>query len=282
MPDLPKSALWYAKHGWQIFPLRPRTKEPFYGIGVYNATSDTDQVMDWWRKWPQANIGLHCGGSGLLALDLDTYKECFAGSSIFIDGDYETLSSRTGSGGTHLIYRTPEGVKYGNQTGDLPQGIDVRGYGGYIVLPPSVHPNGKRYEWEFAYSPADTLPSPLPLGLKSILDAARSQQRVCGEPSSSMVATAIKGVETLIEKLGLSVSAPTDYDNGGRRWNLNSCPFQPMDNPHKEDRRAYILIARDGHPAAGCSHARCQERLKSLHLNGWTYLWHMVYGRVAA
>ena len=78
MPNMRNAALWYAKRfGWHIFPLRPGTKEPFKDLGVYAATNDLDQITAWWQRWPQANIGLHCGGSGILMLDADAYKETY-------------------------------------------------------------------------------------------------------------------------------------------------------------------------------------------------------------
>ncbi len=270
--SLPRAALWYARHGWHVFPLRPRTKEPFGGLGVYNATTDTDQVMDWWRRWPLANIGLHCGGSGLLGLDLDAYKETFAGDGFLSRSDEETITNLTGSGGTHLLYRMPEGVTYSNATGNLPPGIDVRGQGGYLVLPPSIHPNGTPYRWEMGYGPHEIEALPLPHELRSILDQARVNQRVVGPPNRYAVKAAFKIVLALIDALELDVSEPAVYDGEGRRWILKTCPFQPADSPHKADRGAFLVIARDGHIAAGCHHARCQEMFKAEKLSGWRWL----------
>ena len=82
-PQLQRAALWYARHGWAVFPLRPRTKEPFAGIGVYKATTDAAQVADWWQWQPAPNIGFHPGPAGLLALDADTYKETFTARRCF-------------------------------------------------------------------------------------------------------------------------------------------------------------------------------------------------------
>jgi hypothetical protein len=79
---LARAALWYARYGWAVFPLRPHTKEPFAQLGVYNATTDPARVAEWWQRWPHANIGLHCGGAGLLALDIDAYKDSYAGMDI--------------------------------------------------------------------------------------------------------------------------------------------------------------------------------------------------------
>lgn len=273
--SLPRSALWYARHGWAVFPLRPRTKEPFSGIGVYNATTDADQVIDWWRRWPQANIGLHCGGCGVLALDLDTYKDTFAGGGLLFRSDEETITSLTGAGGTHLLYAMPEGRRYTNMTGGLPPGIDVRGWGGYVVLPPSTHPNGNAYRWEVGYGPHETGLLPLPNALRSVLDESHAHTRTAGPPDSFAVRAAMATVTNVILRLDLDVRKgdPSPYDGeDGRKWILTTCPFQPPDSPHKADQGAYITIARDGHIAAGCHHARCREALKEAKTGGWRWL----------
>lgn len=270
--QLHRAARWYAAHGWKIFPLRARTKEPFGHLGVYNATADLEQVDEWWARWPHANIGLHCGGSGLLALDLDEYKDGFAGAAFLTRADEETVTNLTGSGGTHLLYTVPAGVKYTNATGNLPPGIDVRGQGGYIVVPPSVHPNGKLYRWEVGYGPHELAPLPLPEALRSILDAARAHQRTVGPPDIYAVKAAQSIVEAVIRRLELAAEGPFDYERGGRKWILTTCPFNPAENPHPRDRAAYILIAQDGHIAAGCQHARCREMLKTAQMGGWKFM----------
>lgn len=270
--QLARSALWYARHGWQVFPLRPRTKEPFFGVGCYDATTDTNQIIDWWARWPQANVGLHCGGSGLLAIDLDTYKDSFGGDGFLTRDDQETVTSLTGSGGTHLIYAMPAGRKFTNATGNMPTGIDVRGYGGYIVLPPSIHPNGNRYQWEGGYGPHEIDPLLLPAGLLRILDEAKATQRVAGPPDKYAVRTAQKIVEAVIERLDLDAVGPKEYGSEGRKWILKTCPFNPADDPHLQDKSAYIVIAQDGHITAGCHHARCREVMKEAKQSGWTYL----------
>jgi len=168
-----KSAVWYAQHGWKIFPLRPGTKEPFAGIGVYHATTDLAQIKKWWTQWPSANIGLNCGNSGLIALDADQYKDIYDGDKLLDKDQEETVTNLTGGGGTHLLYLMPEGKLYGNATKGLPSGIDVRGFGGYIVLPPSTHPTGNLYAWESGYGPHEIVPLPLPDFLCEIFDAAQ-------------------------------------------------------------------------------------------------------------
>jgi hypothetical protein len=269
---LARSALWYARLGWHIFPLRPRTKEPFGKLGLYNATCDTDQVIDWWQRWPEANIGLNCGASGILGLDLDAYKDAYQGASLLTADEHETVINLTGSGGSHLLYAMPEGVKYTNATGNLPAGIDVRGYGGYLVLPPSIHPNGTPYRWEIGYGPHEVPLLPLPHSLRSILDDARAHQRVAGPPDSEAVQVALQIVEQVFEDMDIAAEGPTVYDGDGRKWILPDCPFNPSEAPHGRDRSAFVIIARDGHISAGCHHARCREQLKEGQCGGWKWI----------
>lgn len=269
---LAHSAIYYASIGWHIFPLRPRTKEPFAELGVYNATNNVDQIIDWWARWPFANIGLHCGGSGLLGLDLDAYKDTFNGSGFLARSDEETITNLTGSGGTHLIYAMPEATRYSNATGTLPPGIDVRGWGGYLVIPPSVHPNGTPYRWEVGYGPQEVAPLMLPYSLRSILDTAKAHHRISGPSNIEAVQLAQVIVENIMTELDISAINTSAYDGDGRRWILTHCPFNPVENPHVNDRSAFIIIARDGHISAGCHHQRCRERLQEAKLSGWRWI----------
>ncbi len=266
------AALWYARHGWAVFPLRPHTKEPFAQLGVYNATNDPEHVAGWWQRWPHANIGLHCGGSGLLALDIDAYKDAYAGVDILKREDEETITNLTGGGGTHLLYRTPDGAKYGNRKGDLPPGVDIRGWGGYVVLPPSVHPSGNLYQWEDGYGPHQIAALSLLDGLRHMLEAGRCAQRVAGPPDKYAVVIAQKLVESVFASLDIEAYPPQVYDGDGRKWILKYCPFNPEVEPHENDKAAFLIIARDGHIAAGCQHERCRNRLSAAKCGGWQWL----------
>ena len=65
-------ALKYAALGWAIFPCRPNDKRPATSHGCLDATTDADQIREWWTKIPDLNIGLACGEiSGITALDID-------------------------------------------------------------------------------------------------------------------------------------------------------------------------------------------------------------------
>lgn len=141
------------------------------------ATTDPEQIRTWWRWWPQANIGIAAGKSDLLVLDLDEYKERFAGVDLLTAADENTVTVGTGSGGRHLWYTMPDGARYGNETGELPDGIDIRGHGGLVVAPPSLHPSGRRYTFAEGWSPGDIDPQPLPVGLRRILDEAQAAKQ---------------------------------------------------------------------------------------------------------
>ena len=67
-----KAALWYAsRFHWHVFPLRPRDKTPLEAGGFYTASTDPAVIRDWWRRWPEANVGIACGASGLVVIDID-------------------------------------------------------------------------------------------------------------------------------------------------------------------------------------------------------------------
>lgn len=270
--QLARAALWYARRQWAIFPLRPHTKEPFSGLGVYAATADIAQVTEWWQRWPNANIGLHCGGSGLLAIDLDAYKDNYAGCDLLTPEDEETVTNLTGGGGVHLLYTMPAGAKYGNEKGSLPPGVDVRGQGGYIVLPPSVHPSGNPYRWELSYGPHEIDPRPLPAELKAMLEDGAAHHRVIGPPDKYAVAISRKLVESILVALDLATFPEQVYDGSGRKWILTSCPFNPEDDPHENDKAAFVIVYNDGHISAGCKHERCRNRLAAAKIGGWRWL----------
>ncbi len=145
-PDMIKAALWYVSNGFKIFPLNG--KVPATPHGFKDATQIQIRVRELWAKDTNANIGL-CT-EGLIALDFDTKHDGLQ-SKADIETVFGSLPKtrvhKTGSGGEHWLYKQRPGEPIKNTTslGGYP-GVDVRGNGGYIVAPPSLHPNGNRYE----------------------------------------------------------------------------------------------------------------------------------------
>ena len=146
-------ALAYADIGWAVFPVRPNAKTPATTHGVLDATTDQQQITDWWTTSPDCNIGLACGEpSGVVAIDIDPrhgghhfFEAALDDRGPLPDGFFE---SQTGGGGTHYIFKFD-----GEKSIDIAPGVEVKSTGKYIVLPPSIHPNGKSYEWELSSSP---------------------------------------------------------------------------------------------------------------------------------
>lgn len=147
-------ALLYAGLGFAVFPLRPRDKRPATEGGFKAATTDARQIAEWWDRCPGYNIGIATGAisGGLVVIDLDIDKDKgvdgYGTLRKWQEGHGalpETWQSITGRGGYHLFYKDAASNK---SRAGLYEGIDVRADGGYVVAPPSVHPNGRRYEWE--------------------------------------------------------------------------------------------------------------------------------------
>jgi hypothetical protein len=141
-----------------VFPVR-QDKAPYTANGFKDATLDPAMIRHYWRKWPDANIGIPTGeASRWLVIDIDPRHGGDASLTALIEqhGDewLQTMQARTGGGGHHLIFSFPQGSNIRNSAGKLGVGIDVRGEGGYIVVAPSLHASGRRYEWLNDLKPA--------------------------------------------------------------------------------------------------------------------------------
>lgn len=145
-------ALAYAKRGWAVFPLVERDKIPAVKEGFKAADVDPEWINSIWSQRPNCNIGIATGNS-LMVIDLDVDDEQGEDGVATLrawereHGELpETCSVVTGRGGLHLYYIVDEPV---GCSVNKDAGVDIRGDGGYVVAPPSVHPDtGRTYEWE--------------------------------------------------------------------------------------------------------------------------------------
>jgi hypothetical protein len=176
MSSLARSALWYARHGWRVFPCLPGDKKPAIKGWPKLATADLAQVAAWWRVRPDSNIGIACGPlTGLYVLDVDQHgidgEQALAALVDKLGPLPATVEQRTGSGGRQLLFACPANRDMRNKAGAaprpgqsagfrLPAGLDTRGEGGFVVVPPSLHPCGQRYRW--IVGPHQTAPADLP------------------------------------------------------------------------------------------------------------------------
>lgn len=157
MSDNLQAALSYIDQGFKVFPVKP-DKKPLTPHGLKDATNTESGVREFWTHWPEAGIGLVT--DGLIILDFDV-KNDGLNSKQKLETQYgslpQTRTHRTGGGGEHWIYRNPNGTDIRNTVSFAGYpGVDLRANGGYIVVPPSVHQSGKRYEIldQYEISPA--------------------------------------------------------------------------------------------------------------------------------
>lgn len=145
MSHLGAKALKYASRGWHVFPLQPREKQPLIKGGFLSASVAQDQIADWWREHPEANIGLWPGQSGLIVIDIDGPEGEETARKLGVLSQ-PTLECATGrpEGGRHLYFKRPN---FNVSNCNIGKKLDVRCDGGYVILPPSIHPSGRQYAW---------------------------------------------------------------------------------------------------------------------------------------
>ena len=200
-PQLLSAALDYSARGWLVIPLHTPYgsgcscgradctsvgKHPRVRNGSKDASRDPTVIREWWRRWPDANVGIATGpGSGLLVLDVDGKQ----GEQSLIDlaqhGNVlpDTYTVRTGSGGQHLCFLWPEGADVRNSARKIAPGLDIRGLGGLVAAPPSQHKSGRRYE----VNESATDPAPCPEWLLSLIREPKAAQTTQSAPAAGAV-----------------------------------------------------------------------------------------------
>jgi hypothetical protein len=215
------AALQYHAAGFSVFPLRPRSKYPHGDLLPKDAEGKAtwkpfqqqrateEEIRRWWQECPNANIAIATGAiSGFIVLDKDSD-----------DADLgelpQTPTSSTGKG-THYLLAHPGG-SVRNFARKLP-GADLRGDGGYIVAPPSIHPSGRRYEWQI--SPDDVPLAPVPGWLSMVLetpDTASTTRAVSATEAQTKYAyTALAGEQSALKAA----------QNGSRNNQLNNAALK--------------------------------------------------------
>ena len=196
---LRSTAIEYAQKELRVFPLHsiddagactcgkadcsspgkhPRTKN-----GVKDATTDREQIVEWWAKWPDANIGI-ATGNGLLVLDVDTKHDGIETIEEIEEAEgkiSDTAMVLTGGGGRHYYFYLRNGQREGikNAVG-IARGLDVRFDGGYVVAPPSRHVSGRTYEWEASSALSSGYAPPPEWLLRAIRGGASSSKPTKG------------------------------------------------------------------------------------------------------
>jgi len=162
--ELLTAALRYAEMGYPVFPCAPGGKAPLTEHGFHDATVDPEQIERWWAQHPSANIGIPT--AGLVVIDIDGDGNRWPGDDpdrlLELAAGPMALTPR---GGSHRLFRQPQGKNWRCTEGRLAAKVDTRADGGYIVAPPSVVAGGKAYRWAPGLElddPPDRLPEPPP------------------------------------------------------------------------------------------------------------------------
>lgn len=189
MSEFLEAALLYASMGWRVFPLKPRSKSPATVHGFKDATTDAGQISAWWTQNPAYNVGI-ATGDGLVVIDVDDKpKNPVQGSDMLRDWEYEhghlseTVTAISGTGGTHYYYDVGDVSVPSSQSATL--FIDLRGDGGYIVAPPSIHPDtGEPYMWDIEPS-LDNPPAKVSTVEKRCLDWIYANRGTAGKTGAA-------------------------------------------------------------------------------------------------
>ncbi|SNS03190.1 Protein of unknown function [Humidesulfovibrio mexicanus] len=143
------AALNYTSKGWRVFPCRAN-KKPLIQNGFKAASTDPEQVRKWWMQWPTASVGCPMGaehGAWVLDVDLPKGPESLAALEAEHGPLPATVEQHTGGSGRQLFFKWIKGREVRNSANKLAPSLDVRGEGGYVILPPSGHLSGGTYSW---------------------------------------------------------------------------------------------------------------------------------------
>lgn len=243
-----QAALQYVRRGWPVFPCRERdenwtnsagksgvykSKAPYTGKGLNDATRDEARVLAWWKQHPDALIGVPMGVNGCFALDFDPRTEEHVDEATGeitvrewtleqLKAELEaqigvplppSLTAITQSGGVHVWFRQPDGDAIRNR-GNLPEHVDVRGQGGYVIGPPSITYDGEgaekgRYRWLTRAGDwrEDAAIAEAPAALIAVLRAPKKRAEAAPAKPRAGGATVAADVDEDLRKYALSALA---------------------------------------------------------------------------
>lgn len=226
MMDITAIVNEYVDSGWSVLPVKPEEKRPYMTNWLqYTKTRATKQtVNNWFSNLAGAGIGVVTGKvSNMVVLDVES--DCPYPIEDLLKRYPTQMYSRTGSGGYHLFYQYPTNVsRVANRVGIFER-VDLRADGGFIVLPPTVHPSGNRYMWI-----KRGVPGAFPVALLDL----RSQPKVQDE---GWITEALRGVseggrnDTCARLAGYFFKKGINYDIVESlllEWNERNDPPMPV------------------------------------------------------
>ena len=221
---LPIEVIAAAAAGWKLFPMAAGTKMPLVKWGTTEpACSDIDQLTRWAMKYPGCNWGCATGStSGFFVVDPDDIEGWMWTIG---KGLPTTHAVKTGKNdfAYHYYFKQPAGMRVRNSQKKIHPGVDVRGDGGLVVIPPSLHHSGNCYQieatgaWQLAEAPRwlielvkDTTPERIAIDLSNLPPLTPDQmkfgenifRKLCREFAALPGGTGIRNAE--MNKLGFS------------------------------------------------------------------------------
>jgi hypothetical protein len=220
MNELEIAALEYVERGWMVFPVHTPTesggcscsnvecesigKHPRTQRGLNDASRNPQDINEWWKRWPDANIGIVTGQEhGLVVVDIDLPGIENWRDLQDINSAVDTLTVSTGSGGEHYYFQT-NGTKYRSTASQIDTGIDTKGEGGYVVAPPSLHASGDNYEW---------LDDNRLRALSDLPEWLESKMPIFDPPTKTVVTTPSTNEEPWVSKLILEGASKGERNN---------------------------------------------------------------------
>jgi len=176
----------YVDRHWSVLPISQGKKSPAMQkwTPYTEKAASIEQLYGWFDTLTGAGIGVVTGKvSGIVVIDVESY--CNAKIDDILAAYPTGLVAKTGGGGWHLYYRYPESGKVGNKV-RLYDGVDIRGEGGFIVLPPTRHKSGNDYTWYMKGEPGE-FPKPL-------IDRLQEERKDVPKKETGWVTDTLRGV----------------------------------------------------------------------------------------
>jgi hypothetical protein len=141
------AALDYAAHGFAVFPCLERSKAPACSRGFHDATTNPATLRRWFGSYHRYNLAIATGIiSGLWVLDVDGGDGATALAELESEfGQLPPTLTVITAAGCHLWFRADRAMPC--TVGRVGLGLDTRGDGGYVLAPPSLHPDGPHYRF---------------------------------------------------------------------------------------------------------------------------------------
>nr|WP_319513707.1 phage/plasmid primase, P4 family [uncultured Cohaesibacter sp.] len=228
--------------GFVVFPANPKTKRPLVKEWDKVASGALEDMSDWWKQFPKAMVAAPMGfASGLWVLDLDAKKDEETGEIIELDdlisaieeeiGERlpDTMVAETPRGGRHYYFKMPADGREVRNRNPLMPNIDVRGEGGYVIVPPSLRADGTQYRWVLDVPPVEASEALLALVLggrtgnedeKPLSAQLTDQARQRGAFESSLAAEGERLRKYALSALDLECQSVARCSKGGRNKQL--------------------------------------------------------------